>query len=197
MVRTKSYVKHVACLESFWTYDVENRVSVAPILELLSKTNGTRSFTLTCNTIYELNFNLQIAKRMRGYRILYLAFHGCPGKIYLPDLKIDMESLAKLMGKGFRDWIIFFDSCRTMNVEKGRIMNFIEKTGVLMVMGYKKEVNWLEGAALDLLVLNGLQYYKEMRRFWSRFKRAYRDLVKNTGLEVYTGNHHKRLGKRR
>ena len=185
MVRAKEYIKHVACLESFWTYAVENRLSLAPILELLSKRNGTRSVLLTCNTIDELKFNLDIVQHMKGYRILLLGFHGYSGGIYMPDLAIEMEALATFMGKGFRDWIVFFDSCRTMTVEKDRILKFIETTEVLMVMGYKNEVDWLEGAAVDLLVLNGLQYYKEMPRFWSRFKKVYGNLVKITGLEVY------------
>ncbi len=185
MVKAKEYIKHVAYLESFWTYAIEDRLSVAPVLELLQKRNGTRSVLLTCNTIDELKFNLDIVQHMRGYRILHLAFHGYPGGIYLPDLEIDMESLATFMKKGFRNWIVFFDSCRTISVGKGRIFDFLSATDAKMVIGYKREVDWLEGAALDLLILNWLQFYKDMRKFWKRFRRAYKDLVKISGLDVY------------
>ncbi len=185
MARSKEYVKHVACLESFWNYNVENRLSVGPLLELLGKTNGTRSVILTCNTIDEFKFNLEIVKRMRGYRILCLAFHGYPGGVRLPDIEIDLETLASFMGKRFRNWIVFFDSCQTMKVGKDRILDFMSKTGVNMVIGYRKEVNWLESAALDLLILNWLQYYKDMRKCWNRFRRAYRDMVEISGLDVY------------
>ena len=185
MVRAKEYIKHVACLESFWTYDVENRLSVIPILELLGKRNGTRSVLLTCNTIDELKFNLDIVQHMNGYRILHLAFHGYPGGIYLPDLEIDIESLATFMKKGFRNWIVFFDSCRTISVGKDRILDFISTTEVKMVIGYKREVDWLDGAAIDLLILNWLQFYKDMRKFWKRFRRDYKDLVGISGLNVY------------
>ena len=185
MVRAKEYIKHVACLESFWTYDVENRLSVIPILELLGKRNGTRSVLLTCNTIDELKFNLTIVGHMNGFRILHLAFHGYPGGIYLPDLAIDMESLATFMGKGFRNWVVFFDSCRTMNVGKNRILDFISTTEVKMVIGYREKVDWMDGAAIDLLILNWLQFYKDMRKFWKRFRRAYKDLVWISGLNVY------------
>jgi len=185
MVKAKEYIKHVACLESFWTYAIENRLSVAPVLELLGKRNGTRSVLLTCNTIDELKFNLDIVQHMNGYRILHLAFHGYPGGIYLPDLEIDMESLATFMKKGFRNWIVFFDSCRTISVGKDRILDFISTTEVKMVIGYKREVDWLDGAALDLLILNWLQFYKDMRKFWKRFRRAYKDLVGISGMVVY------------
>ena len=185
MVNAKEYIKHVACLESFWTYDIENRLSVAPALELLGKRNGTRSVLLTCNTIDELKFNLDIVQHMNGYRILHLAFHGYPGGIYLPDLEIDIESLATFMKKGFRNWIVFFDSCRTISVGKDRILDFISTTEVKMVIGYKREVDWLDGAAIDLLILNWLQFYKDMRKFWKRFRRAYKDLVGISGMVVY------------
>ena len=185
MVKSKEYVKHVVCLESFWTYNVEDRLSVGPVLELLGKTNGTRSVILTCGTIDELKFNLEIARQMKGFRILHLAFHGYPGGIHLPDLRIDMEKLASFMKKDFRNWIIFFDSCRTINVGKDRILDFISATEVKMVIGYKREVGWMDSAALDLLILNWLQFYKDLRKFWKGFRRVYRDMVGNSGLDVY------------
>ena len=60
MGRVKSYAKHIACLESFWTVDIEKRLSVHPVLELLGKCNGIKSVILTCNTIHEFKFNLDI-----------------------------------------------------------------------------------------------------------------------------------------
>jgi len=185
MVRVKSYAKNIACLESFWSYNIEKRLSVLPILDLLERRNGTRSVFLTCNTTEELKFNLDILKRATGYGILFLAFHGYPGGIYLPDLEIDMESIAKYMGRSFRNRIVFFDGCRTLNVKKDRIMGFISGTGVRMVMGYKRDVDWLDSAALDLLVLNWLQFYKDMGKFWRRFRRVYKDLIAVTGLEMF------------
>jgi len=185
MVRVKGYAKNIACLESFWSYNIEKRLSVLPILELLERRNGTRSVFLTCNTTEELKFNLDILKRATGYGILFLAFHGYPGGIYLPDLEIDMESIAKFMGRSFRNRIVFFDGCRTLNVKKDRIMDFISVTGVKMVMGYKRDVDWLDSAALDLLVLNWLQFYKDMGKFWRRFRRVYKDLIAVTGLEMF------------
>ena len=195
MVKAKEYIKHVACLESFWTYDVEDRLSVAPVLELLGKRNGTRFFLLTCSTVDELKFNLEIARQMKGYRILHLAFHGYPGGIYMPDLAIDMESLATFMKKGFRNWIVFFDSCETINVGKERILDFMSATEAMMLIGYRKKVDWVASASLSLLILNWLQFYKDMRKFWKRFRRVHKDLVGISGLDVYTSKPRKRRGK--
>ena len=181
----RGYRKNIACLESLWSKDIENRLTVVPILDLLMKRTGTKSVLLTCNTLEELAFNLEFIKGMRGYGILYLAFHGYPGGIHLPKMAINLEILAKLMRKRFRNWIVFFGSCQTLSVRKDRIARFMSSTGVKMVIGYKMEVDWLDSSALDLLVLDWLQLYKNMPKFWARFRKIYKDLVRITGLRAF------------
>ena len=46
------------------------------------------------------------------------------------------------------------------------IFDFLSETEVLMVIGYKIYVDWIESAAIDLLLLDWLQYYKDMHKFW-------------------------------
>lgn len=104
MGRTKNYRKNIACLESLWNQDVENRLSVVPILELSSKINNVKFIHLTCNTIEEFEYNLNILKRRKGYGILYLAFHGYPGEIILGKSSMAIENLAAFMGESFINW---------------------------------------------------------------------------------------------
>ena len=184
MVKNNGYSKNIACLESLWTDDVENRLTLVPILEILNKKNGTRSVSLSCNTADELRFNFDLLRQVKGYGILYLAFHGFRGGIYLPGLEVDLEAIAKLMGRSFRNWIVYFSSCRTMDVERVRILNFISLTGVRVVMGFRNTVTWVDSTALDLIVLDRLQHYKNMGRFWNGFRRTYKGLVSRTGLEM-------------
>lgn len=185
MVRTKSYKKNIACLESLWDTDIEDRLSVSPILEIVSKMDGVNYTHLTCSTVEELKFNLNLLKRKRGYGILYLAFHGRPGKIILAKSPIDIEKLATFMGKGFKDWIVHFGTCGTIDVERERIKNFIGATGVSMVLGYKRGVDWIDSAALDLLILDWLQEYKDMTKFWENFKKVSKGLISITGLKAF------------
>ena len=185
MARSKSYHKNIVCLESFWNRDVENRLSVQPILELASKKNYIKSILLTCNTMEELECNLKIAPGRNGYGILYFAFHGFPGGIIMAASTADLETLAEFMGKKFSNWIVHFGSCRTLHIEERRIFAFMEKTNVLMMVGYKKDVSWMESAAIDLLLLDSIQFYKDMRKFWKRFRMAYGNLVQTTGLKAF------------
>jgi hypothetical protein len=191
MKRTKDYVKHIACLESIWFDDVENRdrVSVIHVLELISKNyEGEVQFShLTCNTEQEFIYNLSVLKKLRKetYGILYLAFHGQPGEIHLADgTKINLEKLADLMGKGFADWVVHFGSCGTVDVSQSRLAKFTTSTQVLLVAGYTKDVDWMESAAMDLLFLDRLQDYKDMSRMWSALTKKGESLMKATGLKI-------------
>jgi hypothetical protein len=180
MALTRNYRKNIACLESFWDDDIENRLTVAPILELLSKRNRIKFTLLTCNTKEELEHNLALIRKRRGYGILYLAFHGSPGKILL-----NIETLAEIMGKGFTSWVVYFGSCATINVKEDRIFNFLESTGILMVMGYDRPIDWLSSTALDLFLLDCLQFYRDMRKFWNFFRKNYHGMTEIIGLKAF------------
>jgi len=70
---------------------------------------------------------------------------------------------------------------------KDRIADFMEATGVSMVIGYTTNVKWTESTALDFLLLDWLQWYRDMRRMWVRFRKNYRELISITGLRAFHG----------
>ncbi len=185
MVRSKSYKKNIVCLESHWDFQIEHRKSVFPLIQLTANAHRIKSVHLTSNVAEEFLYNLVLARSVRGYGILYLAFHGKPGKIFLNDGALEIEWVGEFMERRFKDWIVFFDSCGTLKLEKKRVLHFLRSTGVLMVLGFRKEVDWMESAAVDLLLMNLIQEYKDMRVFWDRFRKRYRNLVKRTGLEAF------------
>jgi hypothetical protein len=188
MALTKGYVKHVACLEGWWTLDFQNVVSVSPILDILEKTTGIGSVILRSSTFHELKHNVEVYKRIRGTGILYWAFHGVKGSIRLGGLKGDMiislDELANLMGKRFRGWVCLFASCRLLNVDEQVILDFISKTQVLMVVGYTVQANFLESCCLEILLLDWLQRFKDMKKGMKSFIGEYKDLVEHTGMIV-------------
>jgi hypothetical protein len=96
-----------------------------------------------------------------------------------------METLAGLMGEGFSNQIVYFGSCATLNVKKERIFYFMKSTGILMVIGYNRYVDWLASTATDLLLLDSLQSYKDMRKFWTSFRRNYQEMTEIIGLSVF------------
>jgi hypothetical protein len=184
MALAKSYKKNIVCLESFWDHKLENRLSVLPILELVARHNDIKFIHLTCNTPQELIHNLNILPRRNGYSILYLAFHGKPGRIVLDKVQIKLETIAEIIGKRLANWIIHFGGCKILSVEEHRIKDFISSTRVLMVSGYRKDINWLSGTVIDLLFFDEIQFYRGMRSFWSRFNDNSYPL-ESLGLEAF------------
>jgi len=187
MSRLRHYLKNIACLESIWDEDLEDRVSVRPVLQLISRATGARFIYLTCNTKPELRHNLNLLHKRKSYGILLLSFHGDPGIIELADTHVKLESLAWMMGKHFAGWVVHFASCSTVKIDEDRMAKFVELTGVAMVLGYTEAVDWTEGTVMDLLLLSRLQYYRNVRSLWKHLWKKYPDLVRMTGLRVFTG----------
>src|SRR5688500_6927640 len=104
MPRAKTSYKDIACLESIWDTRLDDRLSVQPIVRLAGQLNRLRVAHFTCNTEAEFRYNVGLLRRKRGYGILYLAFHGRPGVIQLPEIDISLDALAHLLGRGFANW---------------------------------------------------------------------------------------------
>lgn len=185
MGRLSHWAKNIACLESIWDENLENRTTARPVLRLVSYATGARYIYLTCNTKPELKHNLKLLCKKRSYNILLLSFHGDPGNIELADTLVSLESLAWMMGKKFKGWVVHIASCSTVKIDEERMKKFVALTGVAMLMGYTEEVDWIDGTVMDLLLLARLQYYRNVRSLWKHLKKKYPDLVKRTGLHVY------------
>lgn len=56
------------------------------------------------------------------------------------------------MGKRLNNWTVYLDRCKTIAVKKSRILDFIFMTEVLMAIRYNRDVDWLDSAAMDLLL---------------------------------------------
>lgn len=146
---------NVFCLESVWADNTNlPRQSVYPLLEIIQMAYNIKISHLNCNTLEEFQHNLSLANRKYG--ILYLAFHGRPGKLLINETELTLDGLAELMGAKFKRCGVHFASCSTLGITKTAIKNFIEKTGVSFVSGYTKSVYWIPSAAVDLVYLDSI-----------------------------------------
>lgn len=183
----RSHSKNIFCLESLWDNDVENRLTVLPILELLNRVYRVQFVHLSCNTNEEFKFNLRHAPRRRSYLILYLAFHGDRNGISLPDEShLSFSDLADLMGTRFKGWTVHFGSCDVVSAKNDKILEFIERTGVAMVTGYGRSVDWAESAAMDFLFLSALQRYRQKASFRKHMETTYPDLIRLNDFQIVT-----------
>jgi len=182
MSRLTHRTKHIACLEGLWHKNLLRPYSVRHVLRSAADLGDFRHIHLTCNTIAEFEYNLGLLRARRGFGILYLAFHGSPGHVELPSGELDLEQLGQMMRQGFRRWIIHFGTCSTIDVPQERLDSFLSVTGAAMVMGYQRDVDWVESASLDFLLFQAVQEYVDARHLWNKVAGRYPDLVHLTGL---------------
>ena len=175
--------RNIACLESMWDNRTENRSSVVPMLEVISRNWNARFSHLTCNTREELKYNLNLLCK-RNYGILYFAFHGSPGKIHLHRDKITLQELAGMMNCRFSNWIIHFGTCATIRAEK-QITNFVAETNVSLVTGFTRVVDWIESSAFELLLFQAFHTYKSPKVVIRNVRQKYPDLAELTGFKAF------------
>jgi hypothetical protein len=183
--------KNIACLEGLWDDTLEERISAAALLDLAAKISEVKFTLLSCNTREEFEFNIAklcISRIKKNYGVLYLVFHGEPGRIFLSDeVPLSLEELADIMGDRFKGWVVHFSSCSTLAIKENRLKDFIRKTKVSLVIGYTKNMSWSECMAMDLLLFENIANHK---RLWDMKKfvgSRYGELVKMTGLRFCSG----------
>jgi len=183
--------KNIACFEGLWDDNLEERLTAAALLDLAAKISEVKFTLLSCNTRDEFEFNINkfcISRIKKNYGVLYLVFHGEPGRIFLSDeVPLSLEELADIMGDRFKGWVVHFSSCSTLAIKENRLKDFIRKTKVSLVIGYTKSMSWSECMAMDLLLFENIANHK---RLWDMKKfvgSRYGELVKMTGLRFCSG----------
>ena len=152
--------KGIYCLECHW-FGHRDRTSVQPILHLLQTMYGLRVPYLYDRTATreEFYYHLKKWKIYRSYPILYLGFHGESEAIRIGEGNglVTLDDLEEKLKDSCNRRIIHFGSCSTLDIHGNRLNRFLKRTGALAVCGYRTEVDWLESAAMDLLVLGLFQ----------------------------------------
>ena len=173
--RRRDQIKGVFCLEADQWLGQKDRSSVEPMLRMLEVVKGLKVpyDHRTVATIEELKYHLNryLQRTYDTHPLLYFAFHGGgaekgeDGKveessIYLSEGKwMGLSDLAGIMEDRCASRVIHFGACSVMSTDKRRLRTFLRRTGALAVCGYQKDVDWIESAAFDMLILAKIQYY--------------------------------------
>jgi hypothetical protein len=138
---------------------------MGPVLELLEKCSypRVRYIRRDVGTFAEFEYYLGKWKQRKydRYPVLYLGFHGSPGKLRVGDRRaggVDLEWLEERLEGACNKRIIHFGSCGTLAIHGNRLRSFLRRTGALAVCGYKEEVDWMLSAAFEIILFYQLQY---------------------------------------
>jgi hypothetical protein len=158
--------KGIYCLEvGEWFDNMKARTSVEPVLQLLRDSPSRVPYIhRDIATETELRFYLLkwLQGKHRDYPILYLGFHGSPGRIHLRKengrtTEMDTDDLfAMLTGRCHRR-LIHFGSCSVLDLHGHTVNRYLRDSGAIAISGFKHDVDWLESSIFELLYLGELQ----------------------------------------
>ncbi len=152
--------KGVFCLEGLWQPDLRKGSTVQPILGFLKQNAGIPYIYRDCATQEEFKFYLSKFPQVqyRDYPILYLAFHGVPGRILISGkTSLSIEDIGSLLGNQCKGRVVIIGSCSVLDINKRLLKAFLDSTGAFAVCGYRNDVDWMRSTAFELLLLTELQ----------------------------------------
>ena len=154
----------IFCIETTqWSRRGKPQPSVRHLLRLIESIEGTPFIHRQFSTWEELSFLLVQAtsRRNSGFPFLYLASHGTDCGLAAVHKQggrprtrsIDLSELAgPLRGRG-AGRVLFLSACEMMRRRPAVLNRFLAETGFAALVGYGREVSWLESAQLELGLL--------------------------------------------
>lgn len=184
--------KGIFCIEGSWENDHRDKKSVVKALEFLECIESVKSIIKQCHnptTLKELLSDSMQAKYSK-YPIVYLAFHGSPEEIFVGkrNRTVSFDEVAEIIGDRANGKIIHFGCCSTLETDGWSIRRFLKKTNALAVSGYKKDIDFVQSTAFDLLYFQQCQKYYNIKKIKSSMKAYHNKLGKELGFVLHHWN---------
>jgi hypothetical protein len=178
----------IFCLEGEWDRNLRNRESVSPLLDLLERLGIAQAIHRDVATRDEFFYYIKkwTQKAYPDYFILYLASHGDSGCLNLGKDTVSIGDLEKALDGKADGGVIYFGSCLTLVTDDELLKRFVKRTGAGVVVGYRTEIDWLEAAAFELLLLERLLRGNRSDAFFRRLTHDHGKFASDLGLVVAT-----------
>lgn len=121
-------------------------------------------------------------KQYDALSVGYFGFHGEPGRVWLGRTPVTLDALGEVLQGRCGNRVVYFGSCAVLDGPADVAERFLRVTGARAVIGYTKDVDWMESSAFDLLLLDALSRYEQLRPAENWLRRTYPDLVNRLGL---------------
>ncbi|GAB2538644.1 DUF6642 family protein [Brachybacterium huguangmaarense] len=188
--RTTADLPGIFCLEGEWSEDLQHRLSVRPLLELLEQLGIAQSIHRDVATTGDFSYYLEQWKdpRYEKFRVLYLAMHGDAEGLWLGKDGPTLDELGEELAGKCAGCVVYFGSCLTMKAADDELKRFAKRTGARAVIGYRREVDWAQVASFELLLLQELVTKVRSDAIYNSLVATHPVLTKRFGLVVATKN---------
>lgn len=145
----------IFCIEGQWNTNPRSKQSIRPILDILHHSCGVKYIYRKIHTKADFLETLRqyTFLRYKNYSILYIAFHGQPNGICIGDEFVTLAEISAVLEGCLTDCIVHFGSCSALRTKRLVIEDFLTKTRVSVISGYRKQVDFIESTAEELSFL--------------------------------------------
>jgi hypothetical protein len=164
-----------------------SRQSVEPLLEFMSYSGTIDYVHRNVATKDEFCYYLDrwFARGMSKYRLGYLGFHGSRSTLHLSrKVTLTLDELGDLLKGRCKGRILYFGSCSTLAVPDDQLMDFCRRTGARGLIGYTKDVGFMETAGFEIIMLTEVVYSTNFRSVYTRLCREHPVLTRRLGLRM-------------
>ena len=175
----------IFCVEGAWSTKLTSKASVRDLLELLEKVDGIRFIHHPVDSVEGLFDAVRRwnQKQYARYSLGYFAFHGEPGRIQIGRRTVSLQALGEAL-RGSSGKILYFGSCSVLRVPSRELDAFCDLCGSPCIIGFTRDVEWLESAALDLILLDAIARRRDPSGVRQWLVREFRGLADRLGLRV-------------
>lgn len=174
----------IFCMEGAWSGQATDVRTVMPVLEALTAASQIRSIRNHLSSLEDLQHQFEQwgKPHLKSYRIGYLALHGSPGAVWVGNEKATLRDLAAWSGGKLEGKVIHFGSCETLRTSDARLEEFLVDTKARAVTGFRRQVDWFESLAFEVLLFSALTSYQRPSDSLSYLQRQAGDLIAATGF---------------
>ena len=178
-----SIKKHIFCLEGEYEDSLHDRKTVLPMLQYLEATQDLGYIYRRTATKEEFQYYLEktCLGKYKDYRFIYLAFHGEPHYIFPSEqTRLSLDDIAGQVNGRWKGKAVHFSSCQTIRIDETAMAQFKEVTGASLVSGYLGDIDFLDGALLDMILAFTSAGYQRLSYVPALLKKNYPELLDRT-----------------
>jgi hypothetical protein len=127
------------------------------------------------------------------YNLLFLALHGSVDRDGVrrlclseeTDGTVTIDHLTGLLAGQLDGCVVHLGSCSVVDAHDPALSTFLDRTGAAAVMGYGRDVDWVDSAAWELILLRTLGRYKQLGSALKTLEaERYQSLCESVGFHV-------------
>ena len=171
-------------LESEWDHNLTNKETVQPLLEVLENSANIKFIHRRVATKGELKYflDLWLKRKYSDYNIFSIDTHGTQNGLWLHTEEVELDDFKKWIGGRGQEGILHLGGCEILAKPEEDLKKFLKETKLKALIGYTNSVDWIESAALSLLIFYTLSY-KTPGRAKNYLESNYKYLVEELGMK--------------